>query len=78
MPTVLSPCLKGEICTRYDDLSTTLEKNGGELGWEDGLRLLEQVSQKGTTWSVIYSLTSQDIYFSVYQTWEKVYHLHSF
>jgi hypothetical protein len=42
------------------------------------MEMLRAASQDGTTWSVVYSLKSQDVFFSVYQTWEKIYHLKGF
>ena len=46
--------------------------------WKAGLKILQDVRQKGTTWSVVYSLKSKELYFSVYQNWDKVYHLREF
>ncbi len=65
-------------CSRYKSLSETLELNNGHIDWRAGMQMLRNVSQKGTTWSVVYSLRSKDVYFSVYQTWEKIYHLQGF
>lgn len=62
-------------CWRYESLSSTLDKTKGDVNWEQGMQMLKDVSQKGTTWSVVYSLTNKELYFSVYQTWEKIYHL---
>ena len=63
-----------EQCWRYRTMSETLES---ELGndWEYGLKLLQDVSQAGTTWSVVYSPTTKELYFSVYQDWDTIYHL---
>ena len=60
---------------RYRNISETLEKNEIELDWKGGLKILQNVAQKGTSWSVIYSPTGKDLYFSVYQKWDVVYHL---
>jgi len=67
-----------EECSRYKSISETLERTNGKIDWRTGMQMLRDVSQKGTTWSVVYSLTSKDIYFSVYQTWGKIYHLQGF
>ena len=64
-----------EECPRYKKLSESLEMTNGNIDWQTGMQMLRDVSQKGTTWSVVYSLRSKDVYFSVYQTWEKIYHL---
>jgi hypothetical protein len=62
---------------RYKSLSETLENTRGEVDWEAGMQMLRDVSQKGTTWSVIYRPVSRDFYLSVYQSWDRVYHLRS-
>jgi glyoxylase-like metal-dependent hydrolase (beta-lactamase superfamily II) len=62
-------------CWRFKSISETLEKRAGELDWRTGLRILRDVTQKGTTWSVVYSPTTLDLHFSVYQTWDVIYHL---
>jgi hypothetical protein len=64
-----------EKCWRYESISSTLEKTKGSINWQQAMQILKDVSQKGTTWSVVYSPTNKDMYFSVYQTWEKIYHL---
>lgn len=60
---------------RHRTMSEALEGAEADVKWEDGLRILEDVAQKGTSWSVIYSPTDKDLYFAVYQTWDRVYHL---
>jgi hypothetical protein len=67
-----------EKCWRYKSISETLEKTAGDVDWRAGLKILRDVSQKGTTWSVVYSPTARDLYFSVYQTWDIIYHLQAF
>jgi predicted choloylglycine hydrolase len=62
-------------CWRYESISSILDKTKGEINWQQGMKILKDVSQKGTTWSVVYSPTNKDLYFSVYQTWEKIFHL---
>lgn len=67
-----------EKCWRYKRVSETLEKTADDVDWRAGLRLLQGVAQKGTTWSVVYSPTVGDLFFSVYQTWGVIYHLRAF
>ena len=62
-------------CWRYRNISDTLEKTKGNVDWKAGLKILQDVRQKGTTWSVVYSLKSKELYFSVYQNWNIIYHL---
>jgi hypothetical protein len=65
-------------CWRYRSMSETLEKTKGNVDWKAGMKILQDVTQKGTTWSVAYSLTSKELHFSVYQNWDKIYHLKFF
>jgi hypothetical protein len=64
-----------EKCRRFAKMSETLEKTEGDMGWEACMSILQDVSQKGTTWSVVYSPTAKDLHFSVYQKWDDIYHL---
>lgn len=61
-------------CWRYKTADSFLKKKAGKISWREGMNLLKDVSQKGTTWSVIYT-SYNELYFSVYQTWDKIYHL---
>jgi len=65
-------------CWRYRSMSETLEKTEGNVDWKAGMKIMQDVRQKGTTWSIIYSLKSKELYFSVYQNWNIIYHLESF
>jgi len=67
-----------EKCWRYRSISETLDKTKGNVDWKAGMKTLQGVKQKGTTWSVIYSLPTKELYFSVYQKWDIVYHLKTF
>ncbi len=64
-----------EKCWRYRSISETLENKKGNVDWRAGMKILQDVTQKGTTWSVIYSPPTKELYFSVYQNWEDIYHL---
>jgi penicillin V acylase-like amidase (Ntn superfamily) len=66
-----------ENCWRYRSISQTLEKTNGEVDWKAAMRILQDVEQKGTTWSIVYSPTVKDIYFSIYQKWNVIYHLNT-
>jgi hypothetical protein len=67
-----------ERCWRYRSISESLEKAGGKIDWKAGMKILRDVRQNGTTWSVVYSPTTKDIYFSVYQEWDTIYHIRGF
>jgi hypothetical protein len=62
-------------CWRYKSASEALEKAEGNVDWQAGMRILKNAAQKGTTWSVIYSPTTKELYLSAYQSWNKIYHL---
>jgi hypothetical protein len=64
-----------EKCWRYRSISETLENTKGTVNWKAGMKILQDVTQKGTTWSVVYSPTTKELYFSVYQMWDNIYHL---
>jgi hypothetical protein len=65
-------------CWRYRSMSDALEETEGNVDWKAGMKILHDVRQKGTTWSVVYSLASKELYFSVYQNWDIIYHLETF
>ncbi|MGB2769295.1 MAG: linear amide C-N hydrolase, partial [Candidatus Zixiibacteriota bacterium] len=63
-----------EACWRYRSISETLEKTERNVDWKAGIKILQDVTQKGTSWSVIYSPPTKELYFSVYQKWDDIYH----
>lgn len=69
--------LRGQ-CWRYKSIAEALDRTQGEADWKAGLKILRDVSQNGTTWSVVYSLPTKELYFSVYQKWDTIYHLKAF
>ncbi len=71
----VSEANRKEQCWRYRGMAETLEKTGGNIDWNAAMEILRDVSQKGTTWSVAYALPTKELYFSVYQMWDTIYHL---
>ncbi len=65
-------------CWRYRSISETLENTHGNVDWRAGMKIMQDVTQKGTTWSAVYSPTKKEIYFCVYQNWDKIYHFTGF
>lgn len=49
------------VCWRYDRINQRLKETGGKISTQEALRLLEDVSQDGTQWSVVYDLSSGEI-----------------
>lgn len=68
------PELRGK-CWRYESISSNLEKARGNVDWIAGMKMMKDVAQKGTTWSVVYSPASKELHFSVYQNWDTIYHI---
>jgi len=64
-----------EKCGRYRSMSETLENADGNVDWKGGMNILQNVAQKGTTWSIVYSPATGELHFSAYQDWETVYRL---
>jgi predicted choloylglycine hydrolase len=62
-------------CWRYRSISETLANTEAGVDWKAGMNILRDVEQKGTTWSVVYSPPKKELYFSVYQKWDTIYHL---
>jgi hypothetical protein len=65
----------GGRCWRYDAVFQQLSERAGALQVEDGLDLLERVSQLNTQWSVLYGISSGKIDIVVGKMYENV---HSF
>jgi predicted choloylglycine hydrolase len=62
-----------EKCWRFKNIACALEKTNSKVNWQSGMRILQDVNQRGTTWSVIYSPSKKELYFSVYQNWDLIY-----
>jgi hypothetical protein len=60
---------------RYDLAEETLEKTNGVLSEEDAMKLLADVSQPGTLWSVIYNLKTGEARLALKMKYDK---LHTF
>jgi len=65
-------------CWRYRGMSEALEARAGAIDWRGSMEILRAVEQKGTTWSIVYSPSTLDVYFSVYRQWNRIYHLRPF
>jgi hypothetical protein len=62
-------------CWRYQGMTEALIGKQGKLDWHDGMTILRDVHQDGTTWSTVYMLAKKELYLTVYQSWGTVYHL---
>jgi hypothetical protein len=48
-------------CWRYDRLSQRLSQAGGRLAPSEAIRLLSEVSQDNTQWSIVYNMTTGEV-----------------
>jgi hypothetical protein len=62
-------------CWRYRNIFQNLKKTNGDVDWNRGIKILQDVQQKGTTWSAVYSTRTTEVFFTVYQNWDTIYHL---
>jgi hypothetical protein len=60
-------------CERYDAITAELESNGGDLGFDTAMSVLERVAQPHTQWSLVYGITSGDIHVVMGQVYERVH-----
>lgn len=65
------------ICHRYDKIMSIMKENQGELSSSQAMTLLEDISSAdlntSTQWSVIYGISSGDIWVVMGRDYEKVY-----
>jgi hypothetical protein len=64
-----------ERCWRYRSIAGSLEGWDEAGDWRTAMRVLRDVKQDGTTWSVVYSPVSRQVHCAVYQDWDTVYRL---
>ncbi len=64
-----------ENCWRYRGMPEALESVDGNVDWKGGMRILQDVEQKGTTWSIVYLPVTRELYFSVYKQRDDICHL---
>lgn len=57
-------------CWRYDRLNAELTATGGRLTAAGALKLLSQVTQEGTQWSVVYGLSTGVVTIAMHQQYE--------
>jgi hypothetical protein len=63
-------------CWRYDTIAQRLAETGGQVSAEDAIRLLAEVSQDGTQWSVVYGISTGEISVAMGQQYESVHAFH--
>ena len=63
-------------CPRYNLLSKHLTKANGQLSEKQAMRLLSDVAQEGTQWSVVYNMTTGDISVVIGRAYMDVYPFH--
>jgi len=60
-------------CSRYDTIEKTLRPVDGAITSTEALSLLEDVSQEGTQWSIVYGFSSGHISISMGENYDEVY-----
>ena len=63
-------------CWRYDKTSERLGAKTGTLSPQEAIDLLEDVSQAGTQWSIVYGMSTGDIHVAMGQAYRDVHILH--
>jgi len=61
------------ICWRHDAISERLQETGGRVTVEDAFDLLEDVSQDGTQWSVVYEMDDYQVNVVMGRQYESVH-----
>lgn len=61
------------ICWRHDTISERLQETGGRVTVEDAFNLLEDVSQDGTQWSVVYEMDDYQVSVVMGRQYESVH-----
>lgn len=62
-------------CGRYDLVHDRLTETGGRLTVADAMGLLEDVSQAGTQWSVVYDMTAGAVHIAMGKDYETIHTL---
>jgi choloylglycine hydrolase len=60
-------------CWRYDLISNTLQEKQGRLSPHSAMRLLENVAQEHTQWSVVYRVTVGEIWVAMGRDYDQIY-----
>ena len=63
-------------CWRYDMINQRLTETQGQLGAQNALELLEDVSQPNTQWSIVYGMDSGDISVVMEQKYDNLHTFH--
>jgi uncharacterized protein YceK len=60
------------VCWRHDAISAQLEQTRGQVSVDDAFELLENVSQAGTQWSVVYEMDRHQVHVVMGRQYDKV------
>jgi hypothetical protein len=63
-------------CWRYDRIEQSLTQTQGQLGSQEAMDLLSQVSQGLTQWSVVYGLSTGKVQVAMGQQYERLHTFH--
>jgi hypothetical protein len=60
-------------CHRYDKIQGTMEETQGALTFDDAINLLEEVSQNGTQWSIVYGMSTGEVQVVMGRDYDRVH-----
>jgi len=61
------------ICGRYDTIYLRLEQAAGQLSAQEAIDLLQDVSQPGTQWSIVYGISTGEVLVSMGRQYDDVH-----
>jgi len=61
------------VCWRFDTLTQRLSSSAGVLTPDDAMRLLQDVSNEGTQWSIVYDLSRSEMHIAAARAYEATY-----
>jgi hypothetical protein len=64
------------LCWRYDRINQRLTEAEGRITAQDAMDLLDQVSQEGTQWSIVYGMSTGDVHVAMGRQYDEVHTLH--
>ncbi len=65
--------LKKALCTRYKKAYQLLDEKDGDIDQGEMMRLMEDISQRHTMWSIVYNMTTGDVLVVPGKKYSKIY-----
>jgi hypothetical protein len=61
------------LCERYDTLFENLSETGGQITESEAMGFLQEVSQEGTQWSIVYGMSAGEVTVVMNRQYDEVY-----